>query len=210
MHKARLGHSANRKSKGRGLVFPYRGVSMHGTFRYGDTLIVTPVAIQDLRRGDVVAFHAPKTTFPSHKIAHRVQARTTDGLITRGDQCDSTDPTIVTAQNLIGRVSAVEREGETRPVLGGWWGRAWAVALRIWRRIAPAAGWPYRCFRSTGLARSLWHPPLAQVRLETDLGPMIKYVHRGRTVARWWPVERKFWCRKPYDLVLAPPDRHFD
>lgn len=179
---------------------------MHGTFRHGDILVVTRVTIQDLQCGDVVAFHAPKAAVLSHRIAHRVQARTTDGLITRGDQCQTTDPTTVTAKDLIGRISTIERDGVTRPVLGGWRGHAWAIALRLWRRVVPVVAWPYRWMRAAGIARAVWRPPLAQVRLETEAGPVIKYIHRERTVARWWPAEGRFWCRKPYDLVLPRPD----
>lgn len=198
--------SASQVSGSSEMRFPYRGSSMRGTFRPGDLLRVTPIALQDLRCGDVVAFRRPGTARPGHQVAHRVQARKVEGLVTRGDQCRTIDRAIVTAQDLIGRVSAVEREGETRPVLSGRWGQTWAVALRLWRRLAPAVGWPYRRLRSSGLARTLWRPQLAQIRLETEVGPMIKYIHRGRTVARWWPTEGRFWCRKPYDLVLPRPD----
>ncbi|MGD1994274.1 MAG: hypothetical protein PVI59_13865 [Anaerolineae bacterium] len=189
------------------MAFPYRGTSMRGTFLPGDLLIVTPVALEDLQCGDVVAFQQPSARDDHpHQIVHRVRACTSAGLVTRGDQCLKVDQTAVTASDLIGRVLAVERDGQTRPVLGGWRGHARAAALRLWRRIAPAAGWPYRRVRASGLARALWRPSLAQIHLETETGPMIKYVHRQRTVARWWPAEGRFWCRKPYDLVLVRPE----
>lgn len=179
---------------------------MHTTFHPGDLLHVTTVDIEELQRGDVVAFRRPGSADPRQQVVHRVQARTSLGLITRGDRCRTADDAVVTAKDLIGRVFAVEHDGETRPVLGGWPGHVWAVGLRLWHRIAPAAGWPYRYLRSSRLARTLWRPQLAQVRLETEAGPVVKYVHRGRTIARWWPAEDRFWCRKPYDLILPRPD----
>jgi hypothetical protein len=182
---------------------------MHTTFHPGDLLHVTTVHIEELQRGDVVAFRLAGTPDPRQQVVHRIQVRTKVGLITRGDWCRTADDAVVTAKDLIGRVSAIERDGETRPVMGGWRGHAWAIILRLWRRIAPAAGWPYRCLRSTGLARAVWRPSLAQVRLKTDAGPVIKYKHKEQTVARWWPAEDRFWCRKPYDLVLHRPDAEF-
>ncbi len=44
-----------------------------------------------------------------------------------------------------------------------------------------------------------------QVRLATERGPLVKYLHGGRTVACWWVEERKLCYYKPYDLLLAPP-----
>jgi signal peptidase I len=188
------------------MAFHYRGISMHGTFQPGDLLVVAPVTMKDIRCGDVVAFRWRGSTSPRQRIVHRVQAYLPEGLITRGDHCHTADPSVVTAQNLIGRVSTFERDGKTRSVLGGWRGRAWALALRLWRRVAPVVGWPYRRFRDADLLGSVWHPSLTQIHLETEAGPVIKTIHRKRTVARWWPAEGRFWCRKPYDLILTRPD----
>jgi hypothetical protein len=33
----------------------------------------------------------------------------------------------------------------------------------------------------------------------------VKYVHRSRTVAVWWPERRSFRCRRPYDLIIKSP-----
>jgi hypothetical protein len=188
------------------MILPYRGISMCGTFRPGDLIQVVKVSIDELQPGDIVVFHWPHTDNQNQQVVHRVEARTRDGVITRGDRCRTADQTAVTDRHLIGRVSAVERDGQMRPVRGGWRGRMWATVLRLWRWIAPAVGWPYRCLRSTGLAGILWRPPLAQVHLETRTGQVVKYIHRNRTVASWWPAEGRFWCRKPYDLILPRPD----
>lgn len=202
----RLDLETDPMSENHELTFPYQGASMRGTFRPGDLLTVTPITLQDLRRGDVVAFHQSSSLIVRRQIVHRVDACTCKGVITRGDQCRVADQTVVTSGDLIGRVSAVERDGKTRPVLGGWRGRIWASALRLWRRVAPVVGWPYRLMRNWGLARALWYPSLASIHIETEAGPIVKYVHRNRTVARWWPTEGRFWCRKPYDLVVSQAD----
>jgi hypothetical protein len=187
-------------------ILPYHGISMCGTFRLGDLLLIDSAAIEDLRRGDVVAFRRSSTGDRTYQVVHRIQAFTPEGLITRGDRSCAADLAPVTAEDLIGRVSAVERDGETRPVLGGWRGHAWAIILRLWRRIAPVVGGGYRFLRATGLTGVVWRPPLSQIHLEAAAGPVVKTVHRERTVARWWPAEGRFWCRKPYDLILPRPD----
>jgi hypothetical protein len=108
---------------------------------------------------------------------------------------------------LVGRVSFVIRDGRTRRVWGGRWGRLRARLLRLRRRVLPIAGWPYRALRASGMVRRFWRPRITQVRLSTDEGPLTKYLHRGRVVARWWPARGHLWFRKPYDLVIAPPRR---
>lgn len=182
---------------------------MRGTFRPGDLLLVTNIAIKNLRKGDVVAFHKPGTVRSKQKIVHRVQACTPAGLITRGDHNRSTDRALVTEEDLVGKVFAVQREDKTHLVLGGWLGHVRTTALRIWRRVAPVVGWPYRRIRASGIMRFVWHPILVEVHLDTETGPIVKYLHRQQTVACWWPTQDKFWCRKPYDLVLPRPVRRY-
>ncbi len=138
-------------------------------------------------------------------VAHRVCRCTTAGLVTQGDASGSPDGELVGAGQLIGCVRFGQRGRRLYRVLGGSAGRLWVALLRLWRRAAPVAGRPYRWLRSAGLLRRIVQPTLSQVRLETDRGLLVKYIHRGRTVACWWPEERRFWCCKPYDLFLEPP-----
>jgi len=39
-----------------------------------------------------------------------------------------------------------------------------------------------------------------------DNKPLVKYICGGRTVARWWPEQDRFECKKPYDLVIRRED----
>ena len=34
---------------------------------------------------------------------------------------------------------------------------------------------------------------------------MVKHIWQGRTIARWWPDDKRWECRKPFDLFLSPP-----
>jgi hypothetical protein len=185
--------------------FPYQGTSMHGTLRPGDLLLVTPVALDAIRPGDVVAFRRPAPDQDAVQLVHRVQARVKAGLITRGDLCAGPDPDPVRAAELVGRVVAVQRGDRVRRVWGGPAGRLWALGLRCRRGLLRLAQAPYALLRASGLVRQLWRPRLERVHLVTPEGPLVKYVYRGRTVARWYPQTGQFWCRKPYDLVIERP-----
>jgi hypothetical protein len=85
--------------------------------------------------------------------------------------------------------------------------RVWRQASLFIRRLLGPA---YRVLRgSPGVRRlfgKLFSPQLKTVRLETVEGPVVKFIHHGRTVARWWPERDHLECQKPYDLVISRPD----
>lgn len=186
------------------MAFSYRGESMRGTFRRGDVLLVAPAGLAEIRVGDVVALRRARPDGTFALIAHRVRARSAAGLVTCGDRALAFTET-VTAEELVGRVHHFQRGGKTRRVWGGCWGILRVAALRLGWRLRRLFRRPYRWLRAGGLVRRLWKPRLEQVLLTTAEGPLIKYIHRGRTVAWWWPEEGRFWVRKPYDLVIGRP-----
>ena len=192
------------------LIRAYHGGSMLGTFRPGDCLTVAPVSLADVCPGDIVAFRRLDDDGDLGEFVHRVVAVVPGGLVTRGDNNPCADSTLVTADNLLGRVTHVERDGEMRPVRGGRWGllHAWFLhaRCRVWRLVACVGRGPYRWLRHKGLIARLWRPTVMKVHLATGNGPLVKYVCGGRTVARWWPEQNRFECRKPYDLVIPRPD----
>ena len=183
---------------------------MTGTFRLGDCLVIEPLSVADICPGDVVAFRRPENGGGVDTVTHRVVAVTSGGLVTRGDNNRCVDAVLVTAENLLGRVTHVERDGGVvRRVQGGRLGLLRARVLWAGRSALGArggvGGGPYRWLRERGLLRRLWQPTVMRVRVETDGGPLIKYVCGGRTVARWWPQAGRFECRKLYDLVIPRP-----
>lgn len=186
--------------------FPYRGGSMGGTLRRGDLLLVSPVDFAAVRPGDVVVFGSLDAGSDRPVVVHRVLGRTAAGLVTRGDACSAPDAWPVSAAHVLGRVGFVQREGRLRRVWGGRRGLLWAGGLRLWRWVKAAGRLPYRLLLASGLARRLWRPEIVPLHLHTDEGPLVKYVHGRRTVACWWPDEGRFWCCKPYDLVIEQPD----
>jgi signal peptidase I len=202
-------------------VFLYYGESMKGTFHLWDHLIAAPVSLDDLRPGDVLIYCEPSDQGDSsHQVVHRVVAFTSAGAITRGDSSSANDTDPVMAHNIIGRVTHVERDGKIYPVYGGIRGIIWGRLLNLrytfprgitrffWQKIAPLPffRYPYRWLRQSGLVPRIWHPVIVKVYLETEEGPVTKFVVGNRTVARWCPQTNQFWCRRPYDLIISKPE----
>jgi hypothetical protein len=131
------------------------------------------------------------------------------GVLTRGDHNKGLDPYLVAMDRVIGKVEQVEIQGEWKPVTGGrpglWnarvqWFLTWLdVRFRrmFWR--------PYGLLRSSRIVPRLWRPAITVVQLQTQHGPLVKYIYRQRTVALWNPSIRRFECRKPFDLVIPSP-----
>ncbi|MEJ5308343.1 MAG: S26 family signal peptidase [Anaerolineae bacterium] len=179
---------------------------MAGTFRFGDLLLIDPVGLPQLRRGDVAVFYKPESDGSARiVVAHRVVARDVDSLITQGDACASPDVAVVHSSRLLGRVARVQRGNKSYGVWGGLAGRLWARWVRLRRCLLALGRAPYRWLRASGVVRRLWRPSVAHVTLATGQGPIVKYLYHGKTVATWRPEHQSYWCRKPYDLVLDAP-----
>jgi hypothetical protein len=183
---------------------------MRSIFRPGDRLVLEPVHLAEVRSGDVVAFRSSNGQRGAVEIVHRVVAVRPEGLVTRGDNNRETDQRYVTEETLLGRVNHVERDGVVRDVHGGRRGllraRLLRMRLAVWRSIKAVGRKPYRWLRASGLISRWWQPAVHKVWVSTENGLVVKYVSAGRTVAKWWPEQKRFACRKPYDLVIPRPD----
>ena len=196
--------TASRPSDPSLIRLAYRGESMRGTFAAGDCLWIARVPFGSLRPGDVVAFQGG-----GKMIAHRIAGPSGGGFLTRGDGALRNDSAPLDPAGWIGKVVERERRGIRAAVAGGAAGRRWALLQHGACRarslllfpLAPA----YRLFRASRVASWVWRPRLLRVRFAGAGGGFVKYIHRGRTVACWASAERRWRCRKPYDLVLEPP-----
>jgi signal peptidase I len=183
---------------------PCRGNSMRGTLAEGDCLWVSRISIDSLQVGDVVAFDAGGKI-----VAHRIAGRSETGLLTQGDGNWRRDATSLQSCNLVGRVMERERGGIRSVVVGGMLGRRRAAVLHVlsflrWTLLMLLAP-VYRLVRAGRIAGLLWRPRIMRVRFATRMGHITKFVHRGRTIAYWIPQAKQWVCRKPFDLILAPP-----
>ncbi len=179
---------------------------MRSTFRDGDSLFVEAMPFDALQAGDVVAYREDDKT-----VAHRIVGRRVTGWITQGDGNRLRDRRVLPPEQLIGRVTNYERNGLRNPVVNGAAGLRRARRLhtlaRVRRMTFSCLAPPYRLLRTMRLARIFWRPDFVRLRLNGNDGEVMKFLHRGRTVACWFKHEKRWVCRKPYDLVLPTPER---
>jgi hypothetical protein len=188
------------------MQYTFRGRSMRGAFKNGDFLCVSPASFDELQKGDVVAFDSGGKV-----IAHRIVGREAGGFVTQADASLRRDRHCLTPERLIGRVIERERAGRRSPVMAGTRGCLQGATLRaanqVFRLIFRAQAFPYRLISTSRLATLFWRPRIMQVHFSEGRGEFTKFIHRGKTVACWFPQEGRWKCRKPYDLILAPPDQ---
>jgi len=111
----------------------------------------------------------------------------------------------------MGKVVEREHGGIRLPVAGGRRGRRRAAILHAvsfirWNLLALLAP-AYRLLRASRVVSLLWKPRILVVHFPGGKGGITKFIHRGRTAAAWEPHAGQWKCRKPYDLILAPPRR---
>jgi len=85
---------------------------MNPLMQPGDTLLVVPCDPQTIYPGDVVLFMDPNRG----QVVHRVMAINSQGVITKGDNNPTLDSRILAPQEILGRVTTIQRQGRTLPV----------------------------------------------------------------------------------------------
>jgi hypothetical protein len=177
---------------------------MRGTLSEGDALWGMVVPFESLQVGDVVAFQSG-----GQVLVHRIVGREGEAFRTQGDGNWRRDAVRLLPDALVGKVTGRERNGRLASVVGGARGRrrarfCHAVAFCRWLLLIGLAP-VYRVLRASRLVSRLWHPRICVVRFAARTGPVTKYIHKNKTVARWNLGESRWTCRKPFDLVLSPP-----
>lgn len=188
----------------------YRGNSMKGTFCAGDRLIIMPVPLESIIIGDVIVYQKINYLGGVDEVVHRVVDINESGILTRGDNNLFYDLCPVQVEKIVGKVVAVEGKEKKQIVWGGNLG-LWKAKLRwFWLRIDHWFRWlfrnPYHWLRSSKIVLMFWQVKIEKVNMKTELGLLVKYVCNGRTVATWEPSHKRFDCRKPFDLVIFPPE----
>jgi signal peptidase I len=185
----------------------YRGSSMKGTFKPGDKLIIETIPLIQVKRGDLIIFRIIGQEREDF-IVHRVVDLTPKGLVTRGDNCLEQDKELVAEENIYGRVIKYDRKGKIYRTWNSRLGMMWAGALhgrlQIIRNLKFFLRKPYLMIRESGIVAQLWQPEIEVMHFETPDGPLIKYVHKGRTVAIYWTEENRWQIQRLYDLVIWP------
>jgi signal peptidase I len=181
---------------------------MAGTFKNGAYLHVQKTIITELHRGDVVVIKNQKPEGQENQYVHRIVHINSSSFTTRGDNNLQNDEEPVTEQNLIGKVTHYERNGKVHKVWNGKLGMMRARVLHGRLHLIRAAKFilrkPYRMIKKTGIVAKLWQPEIETIHFQTPEGPLVKYVHKGRTVATCWTDSKRWWYRRPYDFVIDP------
>jgi signal peptidase I len=188
------------------VCFIYRGPSMRPTFHPGQMLYVRPQAL-NIAPGDVIVFPDHKRS--NFQVVHRVISATADGLITRGDNNMQYDPIPIKPDQVVGRVEMANLGGQIRPVVSGQRGlrraRMLHATLQIERFLRRTLSRPYRWLKYSGIVAKIWHPEISTIRFETQDGPLVKYIHKGKTVASCWVNDNRWRFSRPYDFVICLP-----
>jgi hypothetical protein len=180
---------------------------MTGTFAHSDRLKIQKCSLKCLMPGDVIVFSQLNNSIKTD-LVHRIMRRSMDSLVTRGDNNPKNDDEPVLEANLLGKVTHYERNGKAHRVWNGRLGMLRARflhgKLNVIRILKFLLKKPYRTVKKWGVLQRLWQPEIETLHFETQEGPLVKYVHKGRTVACCWTASNRWWFKRPYDFILDP------
>ena len=185
--------------------YMYSANSMRCTFHPGELLYVSPI-IHNLTIGDVIVYYDPEKRL---RVAHRVIKIGDQHVFTRGDNNTQEDLEPVKFENILGIVTWADQDGSIHPVRSGKAGLR-DLHLQSFKnkmiQFIKCLLFPlYRVVKSSGVIAKIWHPEIQKIRVKTENGSLLKYIHKNRTVATWDPQNKRFTYQHPYDLILHPP-----
>jgi len=120
--------------------------SMEPLLTVGDVVFIQPAAIEDLKVGDVIAYHSPPDKMIIHRVVKVLRLPGKVYLITKGDANPVTDQSIgfppVRAENLIGKVFCLDGVPFKVPHIGVYIIQArnfaiWLTQNKIWSFWGP-------------------------------------------------------------------------
>ena len=207
------------------LRFVYTGQSMNPTLREPDFLEVRPYGTGRARPGDVVCFKSPDT---GAMVVHRVvsvgprssvSGRRLDGsrgtgdgaqedIRTRGDNDGQDDPWVLRPEDVVGRVTAVQRGARRRAVPGGWRSLVVLRCARLGRGIRRRTDLlPHTLFRlAIGLGPFDRLLPRSRrprvVRFDTRCRVFLKLLSGSRTVGQYDDRREEWYIQRPFRLFV--------
>jgi hypothetical protein len=168
----------------------------------GDILLVAPYDSQEIQVGDVVVFPDPER---GH-IVHRVVAVSAQGVITKGDNIPHVDDRVLTPQEILGRVQAIERQGRTLPVPRQ--APASLYVLKLRQTCDRAISWllrpGYRWLGQSGLFHGLlpgWLKPKL-VHFSRAEGSEWQLWLGGLLIGKKSPRQSSWSIRRPFRLFI--------
>ena len=183
----------------------YIGSSMNPTLKPGVRLYVRAYHGQKIRRGDVVVFIQPGR---DSKIVHRVTSVSSDGVRTRGDNCNHADDWVLRWENILGRVVAAQRGRKRLRVFGGPLGHSFAMAIRAIKSIDSLLSSLLRPFYQRLARRGVlrrWLPSRMRPRVisfKREAGTELQLVMGRRVIGRWAEGKSGWNIRRPFRLFV--------
>ncbi len=183
----------------------YTGPSMNHTCREPDLLEVIPYGDSPVRRGDIIYFRPPGS---SYSVVHRVIRVTPGGIRTRGDNNTENDHYLVRPSDINGRVISAWRGRHLRRIAGGWRGYfiQYRVRLRriIRKMIAKVLKKLYKRVAKAGIFRHLLLPGIRPhvVAFETKHQTYFKLMMGRRVVGRCDKRRGTWHIRFPFHLFV--------
>ncbi len=182
----------------------YIGPSMKPTLKPGDRIIVVPFDGKDILRGDVIVFIPPGDDI---KVIHRVIQVGLEGIKTRGDNCNRSDPWLLSPDNILGRVVYVQSQHGRRRVLGGSFGQLYCAALSVIHKmesIVTSFFRPvYNCLARAGIFRRLlpdWRPRV--IMFSRPGGAELQLLMGRKVIGRRLPGRSRWQIERPFRLLV--------
>ena len=90
------------------------GASMSPSIKKGELLIVKPIALEEAEIGEIVAFRRDESqsVLTTHRVIQKGQERDQRYIITKGDRNPNRDLPLVSSQEVLGKVTGIERNGQ--------------------------------------------------------------------------------------------------
>ncbi len=90
------------------------GASMSPSIKKGELLIVTPIALEEAEIGEIVAFRRDESqsVLTTHRVIQKGKERGQRYIITKGDRNPYRDFPLLSSQELLGKVTGIERNGQ--------------------------------------------------------------------------------------------------
>lgn len=137
-------------ARGNRVRFRAEGWSMHPTIRHGELITVATVSACDIGPGDILLCHVGRTIF-AHRLVCMTQVEDKLRLTLRGDgTCGCDGP--ITPQQVLGRVTAVDRDGRCVTLAGRRARLRWRITAIARLQDCRIAG--LRIARIAGIAKS--------------------------------------------------------
>jgi hypothetical protein len=183
----------------------YVGPSMNPLLKDGDGLHIIPYKDRVIRKGDVVVFVPPGSDM---KVVHRVVSCSDAGIRTRGDNGRYVDPWLLTTDDILGRVTYIQRRNRRRTIHGGVLGRVAAYSFRC-RRVCNAIVSlllhpAYRLLCRSTVLRNRLHRLLKPkvLSFRRPEGAELQIVVGRRLIGRLRPGRVEWEIRRPFRLCV--------